>query len=661
MLTTGSFAQLFIANRFSKREISSPKLKHFDDAQRKLLNSLSTQGLKQYVQNDCDLTFDPAAGICKNQEEKHDSIKLRNTTITRTLSKMMHHYPTICKSITSYTEPNHTYYHKAFNIHELVIYIFQYLNDIKSLVNCSMVDSIWLINAFHPHCTKYWELNVDKMNTALNTNFSQYYCLRQWLRFQNASSLWIMRYKPLSQNSVDNLKLIDLDNMNDIKIFLSKSTGLKLAQQVVTVLSAKMCQKKSSSPLSRLWVSIQLNMNNDKILNFLTSEQDAPIVDVSRYKNVALGGTSRLFSSIIGSCCQELEIHEKVDINTKQSDFKSVKSLKFCTKSKSTLKQFLRDRILCPQINDLTFCFFDYNVLLFWKNHEKYLSMNNGKVSLEIDVGIEQHQNNHTGIRINATHDILQKIENSGLRGCALRLQAKLFTIHGFNELRHAFISTYYLKDNLESLYLSCGYSEGYNWFDRMKSIKISDLFFDKNSVSNTNGENTKVDSLKCLFSNIKQLSMVRLSGCDIDHILDALQIIVQYAYKSNNKQVVLGDYYIHDILVQIYRDQFLVSKRCHMNKLFDLVYEIIVLIRYPIAAVFKFDIHYIGIKESQNTAAIEIEKQCEHFENKLKRDYKQPSCDGLEYQPLKTPCIEIKITGNRCSVHLRTATVPYH
>ena len=50
------------------------------------------------------------------------------------------------------------YYHKVFNISQLVVYIFQYLDDLKHLIHCSMVDSVWLINSFHANCTKYLTL-----------------------------------------------------------------------------------------------------------------------------------------------------------------------------------------------------------------------------------------------------------------------------------------------------------------------------------------------------------------------------------------------------------------------------------------------------------------------------------------------------------------------
>ena len=152
MLTTGPFVKLFIANRFSKCNISS-KLKHFDGEEQKLLNSLRKQGLKNYLQNDGDLNCIYDQTSENNRKQKDCIMKTHNIIITETVSKIMCHCPKLYQSITSYTK-NQTYYDKVFNINQLPIYIFQYLNTINSLINCSMVDSIWLIYAFHANCAK---------------------------------------------------------------------------------------------------------------------------------------------------------------------------------------------------------------------------------------------------------------------------------------------------------------------------------------------------------------------------------------------------------------------------------------------------------------------------------------------------------------------------
>ena len=142
MLTTSPFGQLFVANRFLKCN-DSLHLKHFNDEERKILNSLRKQGFKKYKANDCNLKYDMDD---KNEQEREKLMKTHNETIRNILNEIMCHYPKLYQSITSYNKKNNEkYYDKGFNISQLVVYIFQYLDgyDIKHLINCSMVDSIW--------------------------------------------------------------------------------------------------------------------------------------------------------------------------------------------------------------------------------------------------------------------------------------------------------------------------------------------------------------------------------------------------------------------------------------------------------------------------------------------------------------------------------------
>ena len=220
MLTGGAFAQIFIANRFCKCDISS-KFKYFDNEKRKLLKSLTKDGIKTYLKHDCDLKISLKK---KDENDKERIMTTQNLIIKKTLSKIICFYPKIYQSITSYvigSKNNRNIkvlsnYHKIFNIRDLVICIFQYLNDIKSLTNCSMVDTIWLINSFNNSCTKYWELD-HRISNANTKHFSEYYCMRQWLRFQNVNRLWIFAMEPAtSQEFCNNVKWINFDNVNEI-------------------------------------------------------------------------------------------------------------------------------------------------------------------------------------------------------------------------------------------------------------------------------------------------------------------------------------------------------------------------------------------------------------------------------------------------------------
>ena len=75
-----------------------------------------------------------------------------------------------------------SFYHKPFNTHDWIINIFQYLNCIKDLNSCTMVDRIWLINSFDINCTKYWHLDTDLgvLPKLIRLNSSRQGCTRRY-------------------------------------------------------------------------------------------------------------------------------------------------------------------------------------------------------------------------------------------------------------------------------------------------------------------------------------------------------------------------------------------------------------------------------------------------------------------------------------------------
>ena len=638
MLTTGSFAKLFIANRFSKCDISS-KLKYFDNEERKLLNSLNKQGLKEYMQNDCDLKLNHATD--NNEEQKNNVIKTHNLIITKTLSKIMCHYPKLYQSLTSYnTKNDQTYYHKVFNINELVIYIFQYFNDIESIINCSMIDSIWLINAFHSNCTKYFKLVGWEMNKLSHGN--EYYCMRQWLRFERVSALIMgMGFVSNSQHAALNVKWINFENMN--QIFLLQRSSKENVEVLEQLLKLLCCKINGSCHVKQSLNKIDMLITNSNEFNtFIQSNHEDTAnstLNASRYTSIKLCGTKPFFQIIVGPCCQKLTMDENAEIDIKQSNFSGVEKLHLGRDSSCTLllQQFLKNEIYLTKINDLRFDIFDKDALSFWQKHQKYLQNNSGKISFHIDVEKLLNQNvgtngNNIYNNTNYIQTLFDYINNHRLgHNIAIsKLSVKLHTSHAFNIFRDALISTTDFKSNIEILAIRIGFHSNYDFASSMGSTKISGIFFDECSTDD------KRDKPIINISKLTYLEVTGMKLCNVEHVLDLINVVCQRAKISQN---------IDPLSLRLHIYHVFCTSLSSMNQLLDLIYHIIVVIRYPVCLNLTFEFEndnfeYNNQYSNMDKVMERIKKQFDSFQQKLRSNYQQPFLQTLKCQCVKVPYV---------------------
>ena len=667
MLTTRPFGQLFVANRFMKCN-DSLQLKHFNDEETKILNLLRKQGFKKYMENDCNLKYDIDG---KNEQETEKVMKTHNETIRNILNNIMCYYPKLYESITSYNKKNNEkYYDKVFNICQLVVYIFQYLHryDIKHLINCSMVDSIWLIHSFHSNCTKYLRLPFGKLmelQKADSNDWGKYYCMRQWSRFSNTSSIRILMDK--SSSTCNNVKRINFHNMSDICIMFfsacnsSSNTddsdaeesqeGLKCFKQLTNIVCCQindaLAYQMNSKNTRKLRKPLSLEFVCCERYHLSQSATDVSILNASQYTKLRLIGTRLFCKVIIGEECQQLQIDDNISIDISQSNFSGIQTLSFIEDTTSIIQQFLSHEISCPKINDLQLEMFNKFdcALLFWKKHHKYLSNNNGKVSLEIDV---EKIKSKININTNYIKKILNDIDNDGLSGNIYRLCISFKTVDGFKSIRDALISTRDFKSTVQMLYLSINTRN-------MVSTKLSNLFFHELDI------NTTANTSRILIPNLKYLQIDRWRDCSIDDVLDLFGIIAKYAKISGYEQVIWSYYCIHDILISINSNDVAATKS-KIDELFNLMYEIVLVIKYPINMLLKikFETNFDD-KVSEEKAVNEMQKEFECFKNKLKSNYQPPSCQGLTCQTLTQPKINISMKQKKYSIHVETTDLPKH
>ena len=290
-----------------------------------------------------------------------------------------------------------------------------------------------------------------------------------------------------------------------------------------------------------------------------------------------------------------------------------------------------------------------------------YISNNNAKVSLDIDVEKIQSDNN-INTNVNYIKKILKRIDSDGLSDNMYEISIKVQTVDGFMSIHDALVSTTDFKSSIQSVDLLINASN-------MVSPKISNLFFDELDINindretnkNNTNSNPTANTSSILLLNLKYLRIYHWWDCGMDCVLDLFGLIRYYAKVSDYKHKIWLNYCIFGGLISINSDNISITKS-KIDGLFNLLYEIMILIKYPVNTLLKmeFDMCF-GDNVSEEMAINEMQKQCECFENKLKSDYQQPICKGLQCQPLKQPNINISINckDQKFSIDVETTDWP--
>ena len=180
-MTTCIFAQVFVINRLLDckgitlndffNQIPKEEKKQYTD----VLLPLAKYGVNKYMRNH----LGPQITDIK-------TLYLHAKTISSVLATFINQYPNECELVTKLksqsiaNEDQNYYQRKLFNQNDVVPYLFQYIT-LTDLNNCSIVNSIWLINAYSLHSICF----VDLEDIILNENIINYNMCYIWQRFIN--------------------------------------------------------------------------------------------------------------------------------------------------------------------------------------------------------------------------------------------------------------------------------------------------------------------------------------------------------------------------------------------------------------------------------------------------------------------------------------------
>ena len=266
--------------------------------------------------------------------------------------------------------------------------------------------------------------------------------------------------------------------------------------------------------------------------------------------------------------------------------------------------------------------------------HKNSLSNNNGKVSFGIDVEQLLRVNNNNN---NMIKTIFRDIDYNGLTYQMSKLSVKLYTRQEFNLLHDALTSTNHFRSNIEELNLSIGrWGYSYNFDMSMGSTKISDLFFDQdNNISMT---------------KLKMLSVDGMNRCHMENILDLLSILSRHAAINSNSVNSTNN---NTLYINIHISQILCSRLSLMNKLFDVIYHIIVIIKYPILLYLNLEFDHDHFEYSRELSNLEkvmvnVKNQFNVFKEKVQVNYQPPVFPELNFRYEKEAWIKMSFDSTK-------------
>ena len=180
-----------------------------------------------------------------------------------------------------------------------------------------------------------------KLQKQHRKDCGKYYCMRQWSRFSNVSSIWIVIGASWlneilhAQSTCNNLKWINFHNMSyifismpaytynnssnadtDDKDVASSEEKLKFLKQLTKIVCCNINEAMSHQTNCKKWQNrrkpLSLDIRCDERYNPSQSAQDVSILNASQYTTVWLQGTSVFFNAIIGQECQKLRIDDNM-------------------------------------------------------------------------------------------------------------------------------------------------------------------------------------------------------------------------------------------------------------------------------------------------------------------------------------------------------------
>lgn len=403
------FTDLFVIHRFTRLFDSEDNYnEHFDQEQNELLANLKQHGLKQYINQTIDC-------IPNDDIESESTTQLQCIQI---LDKIIHQYGQLFTQITSYNQPpkdssqthsNYNYYYsKFFNQSQLVHYTFQFLGSIKLLSICSLVDSIWLINAYHPR-------NFDGHVVIENEKTWQISNARTWQRMYHASNLTVVgknRYNDNVTTStfpttkwVNGLNSINLSAIKMLLFMSYRNHDAIFGKCINTIFESLPSNRYLNSSRNNEMSEMDVMKNHTKALFWnlsgdnhdvtSTSENEFTQINPSNIECIMLIDTynCRQFDLIIPNSCNKLCISGGCRIDVSKSCMDGIRSLQLISdcsinNNKQDLEKLAQKciNIQCFQMYVYTKCNNIKQIpqLICWTVLKRYIQHNNAYVVLEI-------------------------------------------------------------------------------------------------------------------------------------------------------------------------------------------------------------------------------------------------------------------------------------
>ena len=384
-----TFTQAFIIHRVVQNTtIAKSVLFLLDEDETDVISKIQDYGIKEYM---------------INHYNQDNDIAIINDVFHRIISTFPQHY----HSIVSYNNRSHynnkfRNYKLLFKQNYLICSIFQYLDKIypKSLIKCSLVDSIWLFNSFDPKSFAKLECNMA-MSRLLRNNY--YTSKHIWQRFRNIECLILFAHirDPFDKNAfVNGLKSIRIEQLRRIHLVsytphMYTDVNVELTQMICSRLT---CSNHLNSFCINIGTlqSSQSDGNNSDNNNSNNNDNNDSVsnVDVMRMnlrncKKVCV--TARPLKQYpmileISNKCEHLYLCDECMID-KKSDFSGIKTLIFSStqfKAIESSQDILNIARQCKNIKNISFHYPTFDMITFWEGINNYLIKNNAFIRLTV-------------------------------------------------------------------------------------------------------------------------------------------------------------------------------------------------------------------------------------------------------------------------------------
>ena len=354
-------------------------------------------------------------------KEKEDT-QIVNDIFNATINNFPNKYHTIISydNRSHYNDNNHYFYKKLFKQSDLVQYIFQHLelryDKINSLINCSFVDSIWLLNSFNPKCYQYSGYWYSGFNIRALRHVNK---MRVWQRFSCLKRLLIDSPKrPLvpeeTHTLANGLKSIKIEQLERLQIgfnvqdypsrsllevfvwqWMHQSYMRALVQPVIKRLMNNHSLKTFDCTISGI-TDIDTNTKfqdeekeKGKKTKFVNLENKKLMINCTNCEHVfvSMRGSSQFMekpmSLVVSKKCKLIKLDEDCILDIANSDLSGVEQLylvniKFTeAKSKNDIIQLSKQ---CTKIKLLEICGSTDDSMIFWQGINNYLIKNNTRV-----------------------------------------------------------------------------------------------------------------------------------------------------------------------------------------------------------------------------------------------------------------------------------------